>query len=369
VVGSRSKSAIDATFHAEVSSNLVNWQSGTDFVAGPFAIGETGTSVTEKFRDRTPVGPGGRRFIAVRVAQMGVRDSWETNAPMPVALDEVACAVLGQRLYVMGGGSAVTLAFDLPTGRWTNLAARPFPGNHHAAEAFNGRLYLFGGLGGNSDGRVQIYEPATNGWSLGQPMPFAAGSCASAVIGGHVYVAGGIAGGVTTNALAQYNPVLNTWLPLAPMPQGRNHAAAATDGGRFWVFGGRGGGNTLANGSDSVQVYNPTNNTWLSSTIPGSLLAPLPQMRGGMGKAVFFNGEFFVLGGETSTGAGATAQRVYNRVDIYRPVSNSWRLGAPMLTARHGIYPVLDGQRVYVVGGGVAAGASSSPLFEIYITP
>jgi N-acetylneuraminic acid mutarotase len=369
IIASRNKAAIDATFSAAISSDLVTWQSGTNFVAGPIQIDETTTNLIEKFRDRTPMTPGGRRFLALNVTHSGVRDSWETNMPMPVALDEVACAVLGQRLYVVGGGSAVTLAFDLPTGKWTNLAPRPFPGNHHAAEAFNGRLYLFGGLGGNSSGRVQIYDPTTNGWSLGAPMPFAAGSCASAIINGQIYLAGGIVENSTTNGLARYNPALNTWLPLAPMPQGRNHAAAATDGGLLYVFGGRGGGNALANGSDTVQIYNFTNNTWISSATPGSLLAPLPQMRGGMGKAVFSNGEFFIFGGETSTGTGATAQRVYNRVDIYGPVSNSWRLGTPMLTARHGIYPVPNGNRIYVAGGGTAAGASSSDLFEIYIAP
>ena len=40
-----------------------------------------------------------------------------------------------------------------------------------------------------------------------------------------------------------------------------------------------------------------------------------------------------------------------------------------MLTARHGIYPVLDGDRIYVAGGGVTAGASSSALLEVYLTP
>ena len=109
--------------------------------------------------------------------------------------------------------------------------------------------------------------------------------------------------------------------------------------------------------------------SWDSSADPGSVLAPLPQFRGGMGKAVFFQGDFYVMGGETATGSGATAQHVYNRVDIYHPASNTWRQGTPMLTARHGIYPVLDGDRIYVAGGGVTAGASSSALLEVYLTP
>ena len=176
-------------------------------------------------------------------------------------------------------------------------------------------------------------------------------------------------GATTTNGLAQYDPVANSWALRAPMPHARNHTAAATDGCLFYVFGGRAGGNSVANGSDTVQIYDPGKDAWESSASPGSFLAPLPQARGGMGKAVFFAGRFYVMGGETASGLGATPQRVYNRVDIYHPASNTWRQGTPMLTARHGIYPALDGLRIYVAGGGVAAGASSSALLEVYITP
>ena len=60
----------------------------------------------------------------------------------------------------------------------------------------------------------------------------------------------------------------------------------------------------------------------------------LPQARGGMGKAVYLDGRFYVLGGETASGAGATALHVYDRVDVYDPVANGWTSGAPMPTAR-----------------------------------
>ena len=150
---------------------------------------------------------------------------------------------------------------------------------------------------------MQIYDPATNTWP-GADMPFAAGSSASAVIGGKVYVAGGIVGGdrPPTQA-ARYDPATNTWTIAGADAAGRNHAAAATDGSKLYVFGGRGpgsgDGNTVANGFDTVQVYDPATNTWASSLDAGSTLAPLPQARGGMGKAVYFGGEFYVIGGET----------------------------------------------------------------------
>jgi len=299
--------------------------------------------------------------------------TWDVAAPTPVALGEVAGGIIGGKMYLVGAGSGATIAYDIAAGRWgsaTALAQRPYRGDHHAAEVVNGKLYLFGGLGGGSEGKVQIYDPLANRWTLGAPMPFAAGSSASAVIAGRVFVAGGIVGSATTTRAASYNPVTNTWTEVAPMPRGRNHAASATDGVRLYVFGGRGPGsgdsNAVADGFDTLQIYNPFRNTWFSSAVSTSTLRPMPQARGGMGKAVFYNGEFYVMGGETLTGAGATPLRVYDRVDVYNPVTNTWRLATtPLPTARHGIFPLLYAGRVYVAAGGVRAGASSSAVFEV----
>jgi N-acetylneuraminic acid mutarotase len=294
-------------------------------------------------------------------------DAWTEGASLPLSLGEVAGGVVGHILYLVGEGNSATLAYDVATGLWTSasLATRPFVGNHHAAEVINGKLYLFGGLSGGSEGKVQIYDPVSNTWSLGASMPFAAGSGSSAVIGGQVYIAGGIIGSTTTNQVARYDPATNTWTSLAAMPQGRNHTAAATDGSKFYIFGGRDGPNVVANGFNTVQIYDPATNTW-TSTESGSSVAPLPQARGGMGKAVYYNGEFYIMGGETLNGPGATPDHVYNRVDIYDPTTNTWRLGPPMPTARHGIFPLYYAGRIYVAGGGIHSGGSQSTVLEIY---
>ena len=283
---------------------------------------------------------------------------------MPVALGEVAAGVINGRIYVVGEGDGATLVYKSGNGEWSSRAARrPFQGHHHAAEVYRGKLYLIGGLGSGA-GKVQIYDPATKTWTPGADMPFAAGSVSTALIRGKIYVAGGIVGSRTTDQVARYNPETNKWKMLAPMPFGRNHAASGTDGKKFYVFGGRGPGsgdaNFVANGFDTVQQYNPATNKW-------KLRSPLPQARGGMGKAVFVNGEFYVMGGETSTGAGANEHRVYDRVDVYNPRTNKWRKGRDLLAARHGIFPVLVGDdAIWIPGGGVHAGGSQSNILEVY---
>lgn len=299
------------------------------------------------------------------------KSPWRPAAPLPTALGEVAGGVIGNRLYLVGGGAPWTLGLDLGAGRWddvTRHAARLGLGDHHAAEVWHGRLYLLGGLRGGQ-GAVQIYDPATESWRLGPFMPFHAGSSASALIGDQIYVAGGIIGGFTTRLAARFDPASETWSPIAPMPRARNHAAAATDGRRLFVFGGRGPGsgdaNVVANGFADVQIYDPATNRWIASGAGPGAPAPVPQARGGMGKAVYFQGEFWLFGGETLDGPGAAAGNVYARVDIYDPVANRWRAGPPLPTPRHGIFPLLVGDRILVLGGGVRSGGSASVVAEI----
>jgi N-acetylneuraminic acid mutarotase len=138
----------------------------------------------------------------------------------------------------------------------------------------------------------------------------------------------------------------------------------------MFVFGGRGKGsgdrNVVANGFDDVQVYDPATDRWASSREPAAGIAPVPQRRGGMGKAVFLDGRFYILGGETLDGAGATAGGVYGRVDVYERRRNVWSRGRDMPVPRHGIFPLTVAGRIFVAGGGTSAGHSRSAIFDYY---
>ena len=313
--------------------------------------------------------PEAFRYVLPRAVGKGV---WDAAPQMPVSLGEVAAGIINGVMYVVGHDNTATLAYDLAQHVWFgNLPARPFPGDHHAAEVVDGKLYLFGGIGGGSEGKVQIFDPNTQTWTMGANIPFATGSASTALINGKVYLAGGIVGSSTVASAAVYNPMTNTWTSIASMPQARNHTASSTDGTSFFVFGGRGpgsgDGNFVAEGFNDTQIYNPSTNTWVSSSSPGSSIAPLPQKRGGMGKAAFLGGEFYIIGGETtSSGTGQVAGNVYNRVDVYDPVSNTWRLDQVLPTARHGIFPLAYDGKVFVAGGGTVAGHSESAVVEVF---
>ena len=92
----------------------------------------------------------------------------------------------------------------------------------------------------------------------------------------------------------------------------------------------------------------------------------MPQERGGLGKAVWYQGEFYVFGGETASGPGANQDGVYARVDVYDPASNTWRLEKDVPSARQGMYPLLFASRIWLAGGGESAGYAQSSVVEVF---
>ncbi|QDV07429.1 N-acetylneuraminate epimerase [Planctomycetes bacterium Poly30] len=287
------------------------------------------------------------------------KGTWHNGSVLPLPLGEVASAIVGQKLYVLGQGNSSTFVHDLYQGSWSmGLAQRQFPGNHHGIEVIGTKIYLMGGLDSGSAGRVQIYDTVANAWSLGTPMPWNGGSCATAVIDGKIYVGGGnLQGSGTAGNFAVYDPTLDTWTPLGMVPTPVNHAASGTDGEKLYVFGGRQGMNVPQAGFDDVQIYDPVSNTW--ETSDAGQAAPMPLGRGGTGHAVFYGGEFYIMGGED-------ASQAFSDVQVYNPTTDSWRMDKPMPTARHGIYPTLFESRIFVLGGGLVSGFGFSTVSEVY---
>ncbi|KPL90289.1 Kelch repeat-containing protein [Herpetosiphon geysericola] len=286
-----------------------------------------------------------------------LEDHWELARTLPISLGEASGGIIGNKMYLVGESNGATAAFDLGANSWNaGLAQRPYKSHSHSAQVWNQRLYLFGGAG-TSAGKVQIYQPASNTWSQGAAIPFATMAASSALIDEKIYVAGGIVSGNTSNYHAVYDPATNTWTSLPTMPLARNGAAGGTDGRYFYLFGGRASGTTGAASAD-VQIYDPLSQTWTSSA-SDQTIPPLPQARADLGQAIWYKGEFYLLG-------GADQASVSDRVDVYNPVTKTWRSVAAMPTARQGHAPMLVGGRIYVPAGGTQATSSQSRIFEVY---
>jgi N-acetylneuraminic acid mutarotase len=108
-----------------------------------------------------------------------VKDQWATlPSPANTYTTGGAAGVIGGKFYVAGGTSLEV--YDPATNRWATRKPPPrFLGFSPTGTTADGKLYVFGGLSlrNPQTGRVDtlrtttIYDPATDSWTTGKPMP------------------------------------------------------------------------------------------------------------------------------------------------------------------------------------------------------
>ena len=103
--------------------------------------------------------------------------TWVPKTSMPALRGEVAAAVVGDKLYALGGAVnrqavARNEEYDPATDRWRERAPLPQPRDHLGVAVVNGKIYTFGGFTSSvhqgSGDVVFEYNPASDFW---RPLP------------------------------------------------------------------------------------------------------------------------------------------------------------------------------------------------------
>ncbi|MGH9255008.1 MAG: Kelch repeat-containing protein [Vicinamibacterales bacterium] len=290
---------------------------------------------------------------------------WITNkfAPLPVPEEEYTATSMNGRLYLIGGNRGGrpewprnVLEYDLAADRWTTKKQAPFSGDHMAAAAAAGKIYVFGG---QAEGGVNKplnssweYDPATDMWRALAPMPTARTAAVAVEAGGRIYVIGGnTVAGLTVGTNDVYDMAANRWDTRALMPTPRNHPAGGAAGGKIYVIGGRLAapniGGFLSSNTDVVEEYDPAANTWRA-------MNKMPTARSGHGWTTH-QGRIYVAGGELRD---AHMDAIFRDVEVFDPAINDWYRLPGMPTARHGVNLAALGNRLHAIGGHIAFAAT-----------
>jgi N-acetylneuraminic acid mutarotase len=160
-------------------------------------------------------------------------DTWTAKEPIPVPVAQYASAVVDDKIYVIGGQDEfklpnpnlnITQIYDTLTDTWTFGAPLPYVVWQADAGATSGkmapkRIYVMGGLSeGNLYGTDlnQIYDPATNTWSLGSCMPLSRAKLYVAVVNDVLYSMGGYP---FINFQATYSTENYQYIPIGYIPE------------------------------------------------------------------------------------------------------------------------------------------------------
>ncbi len=294
-----------------------------------------------------------------------VRDRWEDAAPViGGALQETAVVAMSGEVVMVGGYNAAAQfgtrieAYNPATDTWRQLEDLPTAMHHANAAVVDGKLYVLGYLAGGfaEFGDCYVFDPANNTWSPIATMTASRerGSSVVSVHDGKIYVAGGFANGVAVPLFDVYDPVQDSWSPLPPIPRVMDHGAGGIIDGKLYVAGGREGG--INSHRSQLDIYDIATGMWSQG-------ADMPTSRGGNAGAVL-NGRLFVFGGE---GNPNDPSQVFDEVEAYDPVSNTWEVLAPMVPGRHGTGAATIGDRIYVPGGADVIAFGAVATHQVYL--
>ncbi|NXU17118.1 NS1BP protein, partial [Pardalotus punctatus] len=261
-------------------------------------------------------------------------------SPMQYARSGLGTAELQGKLIAAGGYNReeclrTVECYDPEKDAWTFIAPMRTPRARFQMAVLMGQLYVVGGSNGHSDDLScgEMYDPEIDDWT---PVPELrtnrcnAGVCA---LNGKLYIVGG-SDPYGQKGLKNFplSCCCSRWLTVLVVVAGRHQSAVCELGGYLYIIGGAESWNCL----NSVERYNPENNTW-------TLMAPMNVARRGAGVAVR-DGKLFVGGGFDGTHA-------VNCVEMYDPARNEWKMMGSMTTPRSNAGITTVANTIYAVGG------------------
>lgn len=191
-------------------------------------------------------------------------NTWTPIASLPTPRGWFSAASDGTYIYLLGGvdqnfnTTATLWRYDPGTDTYnTSLPSYTIPTYFHATAYLNGKIYRIAGRGIGTDYHVEVYDIATNIWSMAANYPFANHSLMAVALGSYVYAGGGNA---SPNKTYRYDPTTDTWddAAIADFPAGRSAAASGAYNGR-WLLA---GGDVNFAISSSAIAWDPATNTW-----------------------------------------------------------------------------------------------------------
>ena len=231
-------------------------------------------------------------------------DSWTRKANMPTARRLMVVAAVNDKIYVIGGVDGtnpnsitytnVTEEYDPSTDTWSTKS--PFPigsasnnvlGNQYiGGAAANGKIYIvnFNATGFSTESPTYIYDPLSDTWETGSPIPYAGSRYSVAALNNVIYV-------YASGKFVKYDEASDVWL-LVPSPnEQRRHAQIVAATSKIYAVGG------IAIDSDNnyldvlsvVEEFEPSTETW-------TYVQSMPTARHSNG-LVAIDGDIYVIGG------------------------------------------------------------------------
>jgi len=287
-------------------------------------------------------------------------ERWILLPDMPTRRSYLAAVAYDDKVYALAGDSiqgptGVVEIFDPQQAIWSAGAEKPIAVSQVSGVVIGGKVYIPGGMlaSGVVTDTLEIYSPARDAWERGQPLPAPRSGYALAAFEGRLYLFGGWDGAQYRADVYVYSPETGSWSVRAPMPTARGQASASAAGRRIYVMGGRDAQGGLAVNEYYLPDQEGLGGEWVQA-------ATLPAGRYGMGLAGL--ADFIYLAGGISSSASEPW--------VYNSEANTWdSFTAPPFQPGVGSAAVAFGNRIYILGGEInGEKQASAALYQAIYT-
>ena len=211
---------------------------------------------------------------------------WRKFADIPKPVIGITTVVLNNKIHALGGSeSDAHQVYDPASNSWTLKASLPHPEGigWGMAAVFRGKIYLFGGGYGNEwrgDDKAWVYDPTADRWASIAPMPIRKMQGAAVTVGNAIYIIGGHQGTQKTSreeeikTTYKYDPLKNSYTRVADMPESGIFIVSTCYKGNIYVV--PGVERTVKKPTDAGQgyiwadgllKYNPAKDVWTKLNI------------------------------------------------------------------------------------------------------
>jgi hypothetical protein len=175
------------------------------------------------------LGGSDRQRVYADVYKYDAAHGWRAVAPLPEALAQHAAYCLAGKIYVAGGYGAAGVVgdafiYDISADRWTAGPALPAPTYGGRLAAAGARLFFLGGADATdqAQGACLEYSAGNNAWIVRAPMTQPRKHHAAAAWNGALYVFGGVANvkkaSTYLTSVEYYDPDADAWHAVASLP-------------------------------------------------------------------------------------------------------------------------------------------------------
>lgn len=262
-----------------------------------------------------------------------IGNSWTTKTAGPVGVTNHISVIIGGKMYVQGGDSggpnpeSKVWEYDFAGDSWSTKTAGSTTQRfwHHAAVAYEGKLYTYGGAGGSGPSpviqkNIWEYDPVGDSWTQHNTAGPARYSPTAILHESKMITFGGQSGSTKDNTTWEYDFEADTWTQKTSGATARAFHSAAYYAGLMYIHAGDSGAAPATNFLNDMWLYDIDRDVWEQQTSGGTV-------GGYTGMTATPTGEIYITGGydissvyqehyEYTTGYSTSGNIETNNIDI-----------------------------------------------------